>query len=68
MHHVAFHAESARDVDRVHEAMLAAGAAVLDPPADYSGQRGYSPGYYAAFYADPDCIKVEVAYIPDANP
>ena len=63
-HHMAFHAESAADVDRVHEAMLAAGAQVLDPPHDYSGERGYSRGYYAAFYADPDGAKLEVAHIP----
>jgi len=68
MHHMAFHAESARDVDRVHRAMVAAGANVLDAPADYTGQRGYTPGYYAAFYADPDGIKIEVAHIPDSNP
>jgi catechol 2,3-dioxygenase-like lactoylglutathione lyase family enzyme len=68
LHHMAFHAESAADVDRVHQAMLAAGANVLDPPEDYSGQRGYSQGYYAAFYADPARSKIEVAYIPDANP
>jgi catechol 2,3-dioxygenase-like lactoylglutathione lyase family enzyme len=68
MHHMAFHAESAKDVDRVHRAMLDAGATVLDAPADYSGQRAYSLGYYASFYADPDGIKIEVAYIPDSNP
>lgn len=68
MHHMAFHAESAHDVDRVHQAIVASGATVLDAPADYTGQRGYSPGYYAAFYADPDGIKVEVAHIPESNP
>jgi catechol 2,3-dioxygenase-like lactoylglutathione lyase family enzyme len=68
MHHMAFHAESPADVDRIHRVLLEAGATVLDPPADYSGQRGYTPGYYAAFYADPDGIKLEVAHIPDANP
>ena len=68
MHHMAFHAEGAQDVDRVHQAMVAAGATVLDAPADYTGQRGYSPGYYAAFYADPDGIVLEVAHIPDWNP
>jgi len=68
LHHMAFHAESAKDVDRVHEALVAAGATVLDAPADYTGQRGYCPGYYAAFYADPDGTKLEVAHIPDANP
>jgi glyoxylase I family protein len=68
MHHMAFHAESAKDVDHIHQAMVAAGATVLDAPADYTGQRGYSPGYYASFYADPDGIKIEVAHIPDSNP
>lgn len=68
MHHMAFHAEDARDVDHVHEVMLAAGATVLDAPADYTGQRGYSAGYYAAFYADPDGIKIEVAHTPESNP
>ena len=68
MHHMAFHAESPADVDRIHRALLEAGATVLDPPADYTGRRGYTPGYYAAFYADPDGIRIEVAHIPDANP
>jgi glyoxylase I family protein len=55
-------------VDQVHAAMLAAGAEVLDAPADYSGQPGYGQGYYAAFYADPDGMKVEVVYEPHSNP
>ncbi|MCZ6785141.1 MAG: VOC family protein [Proteobacteria bacterium] len=67
-HHMAFHAASPEVVDRVHRAMVAAGAKVLDPPTDYSGQSGYSPGYYAAFFADPDNMKLEVAYIPGTNP
>ena len=67
-HHLAFHAESREAVDRVHRAMLAVGAEVMDPPVDYSGQAGYDEGYYAAFYADPDGVKLEVAYIPRANP
>lgn len=67
-HHIAFHAASPAAVDAVHEAMSAAGAEVLDPPKDYSGQRGYSQGYYAAFYADPDGVKLEIAHIPRENP
>jgi len=47
----------------VHAAMLAAGAAVLDAPADYSDQPGY-----AAFYAHPDGVKLEVVYEPYSNP
>jgi catechol 2,3-dioxygenase-like lactoylglutathione lyase family enzyme len=68
LHHLAFHAESPADVDRVHEAMRAAGATVLDAPADYSGHPAYGKGYYAAFYADPDGIKLEVVYEPRSNP
>lgn len=67
-HHIAFHAASREVVDRVHEALRAAGAEVLDPPEDYSGRFGYSDGYYAAFYADPDGVKLEVAHIPRENP
>jgi catechol 2,3-dioxygenase-like lactoylglutathione lyase family enzyme len=68
LHHMAFHAESPADVDRIHAALAAAGATVLDPPADYGGRPGYGPGYYAAFYADPDGIKLEVVYEPLSNP
>jgi glyoxylase I family protein len=67
-HHLAFHAESREVVERVHAAMRAAGAEVLDAPTDYGGQPGYEEGYYAAFFADPDGIKLEVAYVPSANP
>lgn len=68
LHHMAFHAESPQDVDRVHEVMKAQGATVLDPPADYGGHTGYGPGYYAAFFADPDGMKLEVVYEPGTNP
>ena len=66
-HHMAFHADGRETVDCVHEAMVAAGADVLDPPKDYGDSSGYSKGYYAAFYADPDGMKLEVAHIPGAN-
>lgn len=67
-HHLAFNADSPDTVRRVHEAMRAAGADVLDPPADYGGRPGYSAGYYAVFFADPDNLKLEVAYIPSGAP
>jgi catechol 2,3-dioxygenase-like lactoylglutathione lyase family enzyme len=67
LHHLALHAESPQDVDRVHAAMKRVGATVLDPPQEYSG-RGYSKGYYAAFFADPDGLKLEVVYEPLTNP
>jgi len=66
-HHLAFHAESREAVQRVHRALLETGAEVLDPPADYGGQPGYAEGYFAAFYADPDGVKLEVVYLPGAN-
>lgn len=66
-HHFAFHADSPETVRRVHEAMVAVGADVLDPPHDYSEQPAYCKGYYAAFYADPDGMKLEVAHIPPQN-
>jgi glyoxylase I family protein len=64
MHHMAFHAESQERVDAVHAAVVAAGGDVLDPPADYSGHPSYGPGYYAAFFADPDGIKLELVHFP----
>jgi hypothetical protein len=48
--------------------MLEIGATVLDPPTDYTGQRGYGEGYFAVFFADPDGVKLEVAHIPQENP
>ena len=67
-HHLAFHADSQLTVLRVYEAMLEVSATILDPPTDYSGQPGYGDGYFAVFLADPDGLKLEVAYIPRANP
>jgi catechol 2,3-dioxygenase-like lactoylglutathione lyase family enzyme len=67
LHHLALHAESREHVDRIHRAMVEFGATVLDPPAEYDGP-AYSPGYYAAFFADPDGLKLEVVYEPRSNP
>lgn len=66
-HHIAFHAESRAAVDTIHAAIVAAGAIILDPPADYTGQTGYEDGYYAAFFADPDGLKWEVVHLPGDN-
>ena len=63
-HHLAFHAETRSMVNDVHDAMIRIGASVLDPPTDYSGQSGYSDGYYAVFFADPDGVKLEVVHLP----
>jgi catechol 2,3-dioxygenase-like lactoylglutathione lyase family enzyme len=68
LHHIAFHAESRAAVDDVHARVSGVGGTVLDPPTDYSGQQGYTEGYYAAFFADPDGVKLEVVYEPLTNP
>jgi glyoxylase I family protein len=68
LHHLAFHADSRAAVNQVHERVVAAGGTVLDEPADYSGQDGYGDGYYAAFFADPDGVKLEAVYEPTTNP
>ena len=67
-HHLAFNAESPEIVREIHAAMLTVDATVLDPPTDYSGQGGYSKGYYAAFFADPDGLKLEVVHLPLMTP
>ena len=61
LHHVAWHAESRADVDRLYEFLLRIGATVLDPPADYPA---YGDGYYAVFFSDPDGLKLEFVYVP----
>ncbi len=61
LHHFAFHADSREDVDGFHEFLLEIGATVLDPPAEY----GYTPGYYAVFFSDPDGLKLELVFEPE---
>ena len=61
LHHVAWTADSREDVDRLYDLLREIGAEILDPPADYPR---YGPGYYAAFFADPDGLKLEFVYKP----
>lgn len=61
LHHLAFHADNRPDVDAFYDFLRDIGATVLDPPAEY----GYTPGYYAVFFADPDGIKLEVVFEPE---
>lgn len=67
-HHIAFHAGSEALVDQVHAAIVAVGGEVLDPPRDYGGHPAYGKQYYAAFFADPDGVKLEVCYVAASNP
>jgi catechol 2,3-dioxygenase-like lactoylglutathione lyase family enzyme len=61
LHHLAFTAPTREAVDAAHAQLVALGAVILDPPADYPQ---YAPGYYAVFFADPDGIKLEYVFTP----
>ena len=63
LHHLAFHASSRGEVDRLHQLLCDIGATILDAPAEYD----YTAGYYAVFFADPGGIKLEIAYEPDSQ-
>jgi glyoxylase I family protein len=60
LHHLAFHLSSRAEVDDFHEFLKQEGVLILDAPAEY----GYTPGYYAVFFADPDGIKLELVHEP----
>ena len=61
LHHVAWHAASRGDVDRLFDLLCQIGASVLDPPAEYPQ---YGSGYYAVFFTDPDGLKFEFVHLP----
>jgi catechol 2,3-dioxygenase-like lactoylglutathione lyase family enzyme len=58
---VAFWVESATEVDRIAEVARKAGAVDLSGPKSMR----YSPGYYAAFFADPSGNRLEVYVRPE---
>jgi catechol 2,3-dioxygenase-like lactoylglutathione lyase family enzyme len=60
IHHICWSAPSREVVDEVFDAAKGAGAEVEDEPREYD----YTPGYYAAFFRDPDGIKLEVLHRP----
>jgi glyoxylase I family protein len=60
LHHVAFHVNSRADVDHLHTQLVAIGAEILEPPAEYT----YTPGYYAVSCRDPDGLVLEFVYEP----
>ena len=57
-HHLAFQARDPAMVDAFHQAALASGGTDNGAP----GERGYHPGYYAAFVIDPDGNNIEAVY------
>jgi catechol 2,3-dioxygenase-like lactoylglutathione lyase family enzyme len=58
---IAFWVESSAEVDRIAEIARQAGAADLSGPKPMP----YSPGYYAAFFADPSGNRLEVYVRPE---
>ena len=60
LHHLAFAASSRGTVDERAEWLRAQGAHIESGPEEY----GYTPGYYAVFFHDPDGIKLELVHRP----
>jgi catechol 2,3-dioxygenase-like lactoylglutathione lyase family enzyme len=60
LHHLAFAAASREVVDERAEWLRRQGAAIESGPEEY----GYTPGYYAVFFYDPDGIKLELVHRP----
>jgi catechol 2,3-dioxygenase-like lactoylglutathione lyase family enzyme len=56
--HLAFQAQSRAVVDAFYKAALANGGVDNGAP----GERGYHPGYYAAFVLDPDGNNIEAVH------
>ena len=60
LHHLAFAAPSREVVDERAAWLRARGATIESGPEEY----GYTPGYYAVFFYDPDGIKLELVHRP----
>ena len=60
LHHLAFAAGSREAVDERAAWLRDRGAVIESGPDEY----GYSPGYYAVFFYDPDEIKLEIVHRP----
>lgn len=60
LHHIAFAAESRAVVDERARWLVDQGATIESEPQEY----GYTPGYYAVFFYDPDGIKLEIVHRP----
>jgi catechol 2,3-dioxygenase-like lactoylglutathione lyase family enzyme len=61
IHHLCFEAFARSDVDERAEWLRSIGAELESEPREY----GYSPGYYAVYFYDPDELKLEIAHVPD---
>jgi glyoxylase I family protein len=61
IHHVAFEASTREAVDECWRWVLAQGVEIESAPKEFPH---YVEGYYAAFFYDPDGIKLEVVHEP----
>jgi catechol 2,3-dioxygenase-like lactoylglutathione lyase family enzyme len=60
--HTAFVAKSRAAVDAFHAAALKVGGADNGAPGLRDTQKGFPPGYYAAFVLDPDGNNIEAVF------
>ncbi|HEY2035061.1 MAG TPA: VOC family protein [Rhizomicrobium sp.] len=60
--HTAFAAQSRAEVDAFHAAGLRAGGKDNGAPGSRPTEKGYPPGYYAAFIIDPDGNNMEAVF------
>ena len=59
LHHLCLRSSSIELVDQIYQSLLKKGAFIFDAPQKYPN---YTDKYYAVYFADPDGIKLEVAY------
>jgi catechol 2,3-dioxygenase-like lactoylglutathione lyase family enzyme len=62
--HLCFYARSRAEVERFHDAGVAAGFRSNGRP----GYRDYAPGYYASYLLDPDGNNIEALFRDVGNP
>ena len=60
IHHICFSAANRARVDERARWLRAGGHEIESGPEEY----GYTPGYYAVFFYDPDGIKLEILHRP----
>ena len=65
LHHVAFNADSANQVDQLRDLVESLGGEILDGPGEFPFADG---GYYAVYFLGPDRIKIECVYMPELEP
>ena len=60
LHHFCFRARSRSDVDEIFKFIDKFDARIIHGPQE----DGFAPGYYSILFEDPDCIRIEVNYVP----